>query len=128
MDKSSKLLGDPNTKKLMRWYFCFTKADYSKMISTFIQSYIDTTKFKSRSVLIRLRQIGYDITDLLDEMFKYFFTSFHRTDRILDIFTFYVFEGVKILYRFAYSSMKVHKSIIKGVDDPDKIRDTFQTA
>ena len=98
------------------------------MIATFIQSYIDTTKFKSRSVLIRLRKIGYDITELLDEMFKYFFTSFHKTDRIADIFTFFIFEGIKILYRFAYSSMKVHKATIKGVEDPNKLRETFQVA
>ena len=98
------------------------------MIATFIQSYIDTTKFKSRSVLKRFREIGYDITDLLDEMFKYFFTSFHRTDRIVDIFTFFIFEGVKIIYRFAYASMKVHKSTIKSVEDPEKIRPIFQEA
>lgn len=96
------------------------------MIGAFIQSYIDTTKFKKRSVLIRLQQIGYDINELLDEMFRYFFLSFHKADYVVDIFTFFYFEGIKILFRFAYSSMKVHKETIKGVSDKNKIRDSFQ--
>ena len=46
IESSTELLGDLTTKRQMRWYFTFTKIDYFKMIGAFIQSYIDTTKFK----------------------------------------------------------------------------------
>lgn len=128
MESSKKLLGDPKTKKLMRWHFSFTKSDYFHMLGAFIQSYIDTTKFKKRSVLIRLQSIGFDINELLDEMFKYIFTSFLKIDYCLDIFTLFYLEGCKILFRFAYSIMKVHKDLIKSVSDPNKLRDTFADA
>jgi len=128
MERSSKLLSDPKTKKLMRWYFSFSKQDYFKLIGAFIMSYIDTTKFKKRSILIRLQKIGYDINELLDEMFKYFFTSFLRVDYVMDIFTFFYFEGIKIVFRFAYASMKVHKDIIKAVEKPEKVKDCFKKA
>lgn len=120
------MLGDPKKKNKIRWYFSFSKQDYFKLLGTFIMGYIDTTKFKKRSVLIRLQKIGYDINELLDEMFKYMFTSFLRIDIVLDIFTIYLIEGSKVLFRFAYSTMKVHKATIKGVEDPKMLRNTFQ--
>jgi hypothetical protein len=125
---SAKLLSDPKTKKLMRWYFSFTKQDYFKMIGAFIVSYIDTTKFKKRSILMKLQKIGYDINMLLDELFKYMFTSFLKVDYVIDIFTFYILEGNKVLFRFVYAIMKVHKPVIKGVDDPKLLRNTFYKA
>jgi hypothetical protein len=109
MEKSATLLGDPKTKKLMRWYFSFTKIDYFHTLSAFIQSYIDTTKFKKRSILIHLQSIGFDINELLDEMLKFFFTSFLKFDYIIDIFTLYYLEGVKVIFRFGYAILKVHK-------------------
>lgn len=112
----------------MRWYFSFTKQDYFKLIGAFVMSYIDTTKFKKRSVLIRLQKIGFDINELLDEMFRYVFCTFLKADHMIDIFTLFYIEGVKILFRFAYASMKVHKPVIKGVDDPKLVRETFQAA
>lgn len=80
IDHSTKILGDPKQKKLMRWYFSFTKSDYFQFLGAFIQSYIDTTKFKKRSVLLKFQSIGFDINELLDEMFKYIFTSFLKFD------------------------------------------------
>ena len=126
LEKSTELLGDPKTKKLMRWYFSFTKADYFHTLSAFIQSYIDTTKFKKRSILIHLQSIGFDINELLDEMFKFFFSSFLKLDYVIDIFTVYYLEGVKVLFRFAYASFKVHKKMIKDITDPEKVQETFR--
>ena len=126
MAHSATLIGDPKTKKLMRWYFSFTKTDYFHTLSAFIMSYIDTTKFKKRSILIHLQSIGYDLNELLDEMFKYFFTSFLKMDYVIDIFTFYYLEGIKVLFRFAYASLKVHKERIKAVTDPAIFQSIFQ--
>jgi len=126
MEHSATLIGDPKSKKMMRWYFSFTKADYFQTLSTFIKSYIDTTKFKKRSILIHLQAIGYDLNELLDEMFKYFFTKFLKMDYVIDIFTFYYLEGIKVLFRFAYASLKVHKDRIKKISDAGSLHDKFQ--
>lgn len=126
MANSAKLLGDLKKRKYLRWHFTFTKADYFHMIGAFIQSYIDITYFKKRSIILRLQQIGYDISELLDEMFKYFFTSFHRIDIVTDIFTNFVFDGVRVLFRFAYASLKIHKEDIKAVETPKLVRDVFE--
>lgn len=125
MEESSKLLRDPQTKKNMRWYFSFTKSDYFHTLSAFIMSYIATTKFKKRSILIHLQSIGYDLNELLDEMFKNFFMSYMKIDYVIDIFTFYYLEGIKVLFRFAYASLKVHKKDIKSITDPLKFRDKY---
>lgn len=123
MEKSATLLGDPKTKKLMRWYFTFTKMDYCQTLGTFIQSYIDTTRLKKRSILIHLQSIGFDINELLDEFIKYFFTSFLSFDYVVDIFTFYYLEGAKVIFRFVYAILKVHKKNIKSLKDPQTVRD-----
>lgn len=128
IESSSKKLSDPQTKKLMRWYFTFTKGDYFQMLGAFIQSYIDTTKFKKRSILIHFQSISFDINELLDEMFKYCFTSFLKFDFVLDIFAFFILEGVKILFRFAYSSLKFHKDVIKSIKKADKVWVVFGEA
>ena len=125
IETSAKLLGNPKTKKLMRWYFSFTKTDYYHTLSAFIMSYIGTTKFKKRSILIHLQSIGYDLNELLDEMFKFFFSSFLKIDYVIDIFTFYYLEGIKVLFRFAYASLKFHKEKIKKFTDPLTVRDKF---
>lgn len=112
----------------MRWHFAFTKAGHYHMLNTFIRSYIDTTKFKKRSILIKLHSIKYDVNELLDEMFKYLFTTFLSADHSIDIFTFYFSEGVKVLFRFANGVMRNHKETIKSVEDPEKVHEVFQHA
>lgn len=128
MESSLKLCLDPTTKKHMRWHFSFTKAGHFHMLNSFIRSYIDTTRFKTRSILVKLHSIRYDINELLDEMFKYFFSTFLSADHAIDIFTFYYAEGVKVLFRFANALMRNHKDTIKSVDDPEKVHDVFQEA
>ena len=128
METSSKILADPKTKKLMRWYFSFTKSDYFHMLGAFIQSYIDTTKFKKRSILIKLQSIGFDINELLDEMFKFCFTTFLKADHAIDVFSLFYLEGTKILFRFAYAILKEQKEVIKTIEKADKVQDTLKEA
>lgn len=61
-------------------------------------------------------------------MFKFMFTSFLRIDYVMNIFTVFYVEGVKVLFRFAYASMKVHKDLIKSVENSENVRDFFQEA
>lgn len=109
----------------MRWYFSFTKSDYFQMMGAFIQSYIDTTKLKKRSILIHLQSISFDINELLDEMFKFCFTSFLKFDYVIDIFTFYFLEGIKVYFRFAYAGFKTHKATIKNITSAEKVREVY---
>ncbi len=52
------------------------KQEYFKLLTTFVKSYLNTTKRKKRSVLIHLNKIGFEFTKYVDVSFKTFLTRF----------------------------------------------------
>lgn len=116
--QSEQMLKSPEQQALIRWHFTLDKQQYFKLLSTFVKSYLTTTIRGKRSVLLHMNKIGFDFNRYVDICFKSTITYFVSLPIGLDILMMYLVEGVKILFRYTYAVMKVHKAFIKGCKDP----------
>lgn len=64
-------------------------------------------------MLVHMNKIGFDFNKFVDICFKSLTGHFVPLAIALDILMAYLVEGVKVLFRYAYSVMKVHKHFIK---------------
>mmetsp|Transcript_18413 Transcript_18413/g.17532 ORF Transcript_18413/g.17532 Transcript_18413/m.17532 type:complete len:147 (+) Transcript_18413:468-908(+) len=105
-------------KALIRWHFTMEKQEYFKLLTTFVKSYLNTTKRKKRSILIHLNKIGFSFTDYVDLSFKTFMTHFISLPVSLDVLLMFLMEGTKIIFRFTYAILKTQKKFVKSLHDP----------
>jgi hypothetical protein len=83
------------------------------LLSTFVKSYLNTTVRKKRSVLLHMNKIGFDFSKFVDVSFKSLLGHFVSLPVALDILMMYLIEGVKIIFRYSYAILKVHKAYVK---------------
>ncbi len=62
---------------------------------------------------------------MIDHTIRYFFTSAIPYHQSLFIMTQFIFEGTKILIRYQYAILKVHKLTLKQFKDPVKFEASF---
>ena len=60
-----------------------------------------------------MNKIGFDFNKFVDVSFKTLTTKFLPLPIVLDVLMMYLVEGVKIMFRFTYAILKVHKSFVK---------------
>ncbi len=76
VSSSTNAFQSTEQKALIRWHFTLEKHEYFKLLTTFVKSYLNTTKRKKRSVLIHLNKVGFEFTKYVDVSFKTFLTRF----------------------------------------------------
>ena len=113
IDSSQEAFKSPESEALIRWHFTYEKGQYFKLLSTFVKSYLNTTVRKKRSVLLHMNKIGFDFTKFVDTSFKSLLGHFVPLPVALDILMMYLSEGVKIIFRYTYAVLKVHKAYVK---------------
>ena len=60
-----------------------------------------------------MNKIGFDFSKFVDVSFKSQLGHFVSLPVALDILMMYLVEGVKIIFRYTYAILKVHKAYIK---------------
>lgn len=103
---SSNAFQSTEAKALIRWHFTLEKQEYFKLLTTFVKSYLNTTKRKKRSVLIHLNKVGFEFTKYVDVSFKSFLTRFVSLPVSIDILMMFLQEGTKIIFRYTYAILK----------------------
>ena len=76
-----------------------------------------TTYRGKRSVLLHLNAINFDFNKLVDVSFRTLLTAFLPLSAAIDILLMFLVEGNKIIFRFTYALMKVHKKYIKSASN-----------
>ena len=127
MIKSSVQVFKDGEQKLIRWHLSFHRREFYKIIGTFLQSYIETTRLKKRSVLVKLNKTKVDINKLVDEFYTSFYHTFLPFPIVVDIFMRFLCEGTKVLLRYTYALLKVHKPFIHKLNcAPDLFIEEFR--
>lgn len=65
-----------------------------------------------------MNKIGLDFNKFVDISFKSLVSHFVSLPVAIDILMMYLIEGVKILFRYTYGILKVHKSFVKKCTNP----------
>lgn len=111
------------TQALLRWHFTFERAQYFKLLGTFVRSYMDTTVRKKRSVLLHFNKIGFDFSRFVDAAFKSLLTSFVPLPVAVEVLMMFLVEGNKILFRYTYALLKCNKKFIKASTNGQELLD-----
>lgn len=102
-------------KNAIRWHVPLAEEDKSRLHQAFCYSYLMTTIRKKRSLSQHMRGIGFELKDYarvaFDSLGGEFLPLFVETEFLL----MYLVEGIKIVFRYAYSVLKIHKQFIKTV-------------
>ena len=99
----------------LRWHFTISQQLYNKTLASYIDSYLRVTLKKRRSVINHCRNIGFDFTQFVDSCFRHFLTDFVPLSSLLDLVMIFLVEGIKSLFRMAYSITKMNKDFIKTI-------------
>lgn len=65
-----------------------------------------------------MNKIGFDFNKFVDASFKSLCSNFVPLPIAIDILMAYLVEGVKVIFRYTYATMKSHKDFIKSCTDP----------
>lgn len=129
--ESDELQKNQTDLSRIRWHFTTEKTLYSKMLSTFITSYLETTYYKKRSILLHFKKISFDFSRYVDVSFKTMNFYFLPINVAFDVMMCFLAEGVKIIYRYTYAILKLNKDFIKSIDNEEnllkELRDVSKT-
>lgn len=89
----------------LRWYLPLDKKDFVSCVETFVTFMADRSK-SVKECLTHLENIGVDVRTFIHRQFSCFFLEFVPLDIINTMFTVYLNEGIKILYRIGYAFFK----------------------
>ena len=92
----------------LRWYFPLDKKDYHSTIETFVTFMADRSK-SVRECLKHLKFIEVDTREFMQTQFSSFFLNYVPLDIINTMFTVYLNEGIKIMFRIGYAFFKILK-------------------
>lgn len=105
---SQKLFSNKEEQKELRWHLTFNQTDYFALLSAFAKSYISTVRGQ-RSLLKYMNEINFDFNKYIDASFKSLTSHFVSLPIAIDVLMMYLVEGVRIIFRFTYAILKVHK-------------------
>ena len=126
LSSSNEICKVPEKEALIRWHFTTDKGQYFKLLSTFVRSYLKTTLRGKRSILVHMNKIGFDFNKFVDTSFKSLCSHFVPLPIAIDILMAFLVEGVKVIFRYTYATMKSHKDFIKNCQDPTDLIDKLQ--
>lgn len=96
-------------KNAIRWHVPLGEEDRSRMHQAFCYSYLMTTLRKKRSLSEHMRNIGFDLKDYAKVAFDSLTGEFLPLYIASEFLLMYLVEGIKIVFRYAYGVLKVHK-------------------
>jgi len=108
----------------LRWYFPLDKKDYFSTIETFMTFMRDRSK-SVKECLTHLESIEVDTRKFMQEQFSSFFLAYVPLDIINTLFTVYINEGIKIMFRIGYAFFKILKPVILDCTNEEEF--TFNT-
>ena len=117
IEDSSKMLSEDGQHNRaeelrgLRWYFPLDKKDFISCVETFVTFMSDRSK-SVKECLTHLESIEINVRDFIHRQFSSFFLEFIPLDIINTMFTVYLNEGIKILFRIGYSFFKLLKTQI----------------
>lgn len=112
---SREQLGSEEMKNAIRWHLPLGQEDRSRMHQAFGYSYLMTTIRKKRSLAEHMKSIGFDLKDYAQVAFDSVTGEYLPLYIVTDFLLMYLVEGIKIVFRYAYGILKVHKQFIKTV-------------
>jgi hypothetical protein len=104
----------------IRWHFRFTFNDNSKIISSVIEA-LDEIAKSGKTVFHHFEQISFPVNKLIEDMVYGFFLDYLSFEGVCRLFSFFMLEGVKSLYRVAYAVFKQIKGDLLKISNPDEI-------
>lgn len=102
-------------KNLIRWHLPLGSEDRSRMHQAFCYSYLMTTLRKKRSLQEHMKAIGFEIILYAEKSFDTLLGEFLPLYAVTDFLLMYLVEGVKVIFRYSYAVLKIHKNFIKTV-------------
>ena len=121
---SRELLSSEEMKNMIRWHLPLGEEDCTRMHQAFGYSYLMTTLRKKRSVADHMNRINFDLKNFSEVAFDSLTTEFLPLYIATDFLLMFLVEGVKVVFRYSYAILKVHKNFIKTVcNDADSLLD-----
>ena len=105
----------------LRWYFPLDKKDYHSIIETFMTFMVERSK-SVKECLSHLESIKVDTRKFMQEQFSSFFLQFVPLDIINTMFSVYINEGIKIMFRIGYAFFKTLKEEILECNTEDEFK------
>lgn len=100
-------------KSMIRWHLPLNSVDRTRLHQAFGSSYLMTTLRKKRSLALYMTQIGFEFQEYSAATFDTVGARFLPLYIATDVLMMYLVEGVKIIFRYAYSVLKLQKDFIK---------------
>ena len=108
-----------NDNEYIRFRFKFTFEDNKKIVLAFIECFKKVTKNIAKDIINKFDKIGFNIEDLIEDMFFNFYIDYFNFTLLSILYTCFIREGVKIFYRFTYAIFKILKNDIMDIDNKD---------
>jgi len=99
----------------LRWHFTISQQLYNKTLASYVDTYVNITFNKNRSVLKHCSEIGFDFTQYVDSCFRNMMTDYLPMSSMLDYLMIFLTNGIKSIYRMTYAITKLHKEFIKKI-------------
>lgn len=74
-----------------------------------------------------MNKINFDFNNYVDISFKTMLSRFVPLPIAIDIFMMYLVEGVKILFRYSYAVLKLHKHHVKKCANANELLDGLKS-
>jgi hypothetical protein len=102
-------------KNAIRWHVPLNMEDRHRLHQAFCFSYLMTTLRKKRSLAEHMKNLGFNLRDFAALSFDSLTCEFLPLYLATDCLMMYLVEGIKIMFRYSYAILKVHKQFIKTV-------------
>ena len=111
---------DLNEINNLRFRLRFNYEENKRLIPSFVQSLVNISN-TGKEILQKFEKLGFDFELLIEDMFFSIFAEYFNFLFFHKIFLLYLREGVKVLYRIAYSVLKTFKKDILEINTPDNV-------
>lgn len=111
-----------NNDTSVKFRFALTYEENRKMSISFIKSFELVGKAVSKAIIQWSDQIKLNLESLVNDMFMSLFSGYLNFQVLSRVFILYLKEGCKILYRAAYSILKLRKDELLKISDPQLVK------
>ena len=110
-----------NETSTIRWHFRFTFNENSKIITSILEALNEISTKSGKTLFAHFDNINFPANKLIEDMVYGFFMDYLSYEGVCRLFSFFMLEGVKSLYRIVYAIIKQIKADILKVSNPDDV-------
>jgi hypothetical protein len=105
----------------LRWHTRFDYASNNKVYSSMTDSFRELCGVNLKDLLLHFDSIGFNLNKLHKDMVESLFLEYFNFNIVQKIFTLYMNEGIKILYRVAAAVLNIFKPYFTKISHPDDV-------